>query len=59
MANITVKADEQALKRLKSALAKYPKAAEKAMVSLINEAVTKGTGELLKQIPKMKVYTFQ
>ena len=52
MAKITIEADEKSLKRLKSALEKYPKAAETAMIRLMNEAVTKGSGELLKLIPQ-------
>lgn len=52
MAKMKVQADETSLKKLMNGLEKYPSSAEKAMIQLINEAVTKGHGELLKQIPK-------
>ena len=52
MAGIEISVDDTELERVYKALKKYPKSAERAMVGLINEAVTKGNGELLKQIPK-------
>ena len=52
MAGIEIGIDDTALEKVYQALKKYPKAAERAMVRLTNEAVTKANGELLKRIPK-------
>ena len=52
MAGIEIGIDDTELEKVYQALKKYPKSAERAMVRLTNEAVTKANSELLTQIPK-------